>query len=157
MEVFFFLFLKEQNTWARIRSGWDSPARHKGHVDSPITPGHIVAKEIGAVDTEHNLWPCREITGVREGKWGSGCRAGAPSALTAKRVGALEGDVDGEVPDQSGGGDAALGGDLGDSLLQALQGMWGEPGGAGGEGGDRETGWGQGHRGCTAVGTQSWP
>lgn len=71
-----------------------------------------------------------------------------PSALTAKGVGALEGDVDGEVPDQRGGRDAALGGDLGDSLLQTLQGMWGEPGGAAGQPGDSVgTGWGQGAQG----------
>lgn len=46
-------------------------------------------------------------------------------ALTAKRVGALEGDVDGEVPDECGGRDVARGGDLGDALLQALGGEGG--------------------------------
>lgn len=48
-----------------------------------------------------------------------------PPALTARRIGALEGNVDGEVPDECGGRDVALGGDLGDALLQAL---WGERG-----------------------------
>lgn len=48
-----------------------------------------------------------------------------PPALTAGRVGALEGNVDGEVPDERGGRDVALGGDLGDALLQTL---WGKRG-----------------------------
>lgn len=48
-----------------------------------------------------------------------------PPALTAKRVSALEGDVQGQVPDECGGRDVARGGDLGDALLHAL---WGEGG-----------------------------
>jgi len=45
-----------------------------------------------------------------------------PAAPTAGRVGALEGNLDGEVPDEGGGRDVAPGGDLGDALLQALRG-----------------------------------
>lgn len=43
--------------------------------------------------------------------------------LTAVGVGALEGDVDGEVPHQRAPGIPALGRDLGDALLQALRGQ----------------------------------
>lgn len=84
-----------------------------------------------------------------------------PPALTARRIGALEGNVNGEVPDECGGRDVALGGNLGDALLQAL---WGERGMSQGPALKPIT-----HmlpvglagrlafRVLTAVGTQSWP
>lgn len=73
------------------------PSWCEGDVNSSITPDHIIPKEVGSVDAHYDLRP-------------------------AGRVGTLEGNLDGEVPDEGGGRDVAPGGDLGDALLQALRG-----------------------------------
>lgn len=52
---------QEENLFQPRRSGWHSPPRHEGHVDSSVTSDHIVAKEVRPVDTQHNLRPCKEM------------------------------------------------------------------------------------------------
>ena len=59
-----------------------------------VTSDHIIAEEVGTVDSEDELRP-------------------------AVRTGGLEADVEGEVPDDPGGGVEAPAADLGDPLLLA--------------------------------------
>ena len=75
------------------------PAGGERGVYGPVSSHHVIAEDVRAVHSQHQLGP-------------------------AVRAGGLEGDVQGEVPHQSARGVQTLLGDLRDALLPPRPAMW---------------------------------